>query len=289
MLDALAEIFGRASLLVTYNGRTFDVPTMETRWAFHRTANPTDDLPHFDMLPPARRLWGGRGAESSCSLTALERSLLGFHRIGDVAGFEIPTRYFHFLRSGDTSVVEGVLEHNRLDLVSLAAVTAHALELAHVGPDACRDAREQVGLGRIYERADDPERAATAYRLAGRCESELRSVALGRLAELCRRAGRHDEAADIWRRLLEPVDVTGWTLSRDERRAAEGLAIHFEHRVKDPIAARRYAEMLRRDAAGRLRAQAEHRLGRLRRKLSRLENAPGGPEAARLSFDSTEL
>jgi hypothetical protein len=114
-------------------------------------------------------------------------------------------------------------------------------------------------------------------------------VALGRLAELCRRAGRHDEAADIWRRLLEPVDVTGWTLSRDERRAAEGLAIHFEHRVKDPIAARRYAEMLRRDAAGRLRAQAEHRLGRLRRKLSRLENATGGPEAARLSFDSTDL
>jgi uncharacterized protein YprB with RNaseH-like and TPR domain len=59
MLEALGEIFERTSLLVTYNGRTFDVPTMETRWAFHRTASPTDDLPHFDMLPPARRL-GGR-------------------------------------------------------------------------------------------------------------------------------------------------------------------------------------------------------------------------------------
>jgi hypothetical protein len=287
MLDALTGIFERTSLLVTYNGRTFDVPTMDTRWAFHRTASPTGGLAHFDMLPPARRLWGGRGPDANCSLTSLERSLLGFHRIGDVAGFEIPTRYFHFLRSGDAAVIEGVLEHNRLDLISLAAVTAHALEIAHVGPDACRDEREQLGLGRIYERAEDLDRAARAFRLAaGARERDLRSAALGRLAELCRRTGRHDDAADAWRRLLEPVDVSGWTLSRYERRAAEGLAIHFEHRVKDPIAARRYAELLRRDAAGRLRAEAEHRLGRLHRKAAQAEDTKGGPAAARLSFDS---
>ena len=60
-----AQIFDEASLLVTFNGRTFDVPLMETRWAFHRTAAPTDDLPHFDMLPPARRLWGRRELRGS--------------------------------------------------------------------------------------------------------------------------------------------------------------------------------------------------------------------------------
>jgi uncharacterized protein YprB with RNaseH-like and TPR domain len=57
MLAGLADVFRDASLLVTYNGRTFDVPLMETRWAFHRAAAPTDGMPHFDMLPPARRLW----------------------------------------------------------------------------------------------------------------------------------------------------------------------------------------------------------------------------------------
>ncbi len=65
MLAALAQIFEEASLVVTYNGRSFDMPLMETRWAFHRTAAPTDDLPHFDMLPPARRLWGRRDLRGS--------------------------------------------------------------------------------------------------------------------------------------------------------------------------------------------------------------------------------
>ncbi len=87
LLELLEEVFDAASVLVTFNGRTFDVPTMEMRWAFHRQAAPTDDLPHFDMLPVARRLWGfrpspeGPGARvegPSCSLTALERSVLQF-------------------------------------------------------------------------------------------------------------------------------------------------------------------------------------------------------------------
>ena len=133
MLDALARIFDEASLLVTFNGRSFDVPLMEMRWAFHRGDAATDGMKHFDMLHSARRLWGRRGLNkhleyaeqaepSSCTLTALERQVLGFHRIGDVPGFEIPARYFHFLRTGEAAAVSGVLDHNRLDLVSTAAV-----------------------------------------------------------------------------------------------------------------------------------------------------------------------
>src|SRR5262245_15590873 len=153
MLEALTDVFERASLLVTYNGRTFDVPFMETRWAFHRAPSPTDDLAHFDMLPSARRLWRRReqiGDPGGCSLTALERAVLGVHRIGDIAGFDIPSRYFQFLRTGHTAGLEAVLEHNRCDLVSLAAVMAYALWLAREGPEACREASEQVALGRLY-------------------------------------------------------------------------------------------------------------------------------------------
>jgi len=299
MLAALADVFDRASLLVTYNGRSFDVPTMETRWAFHRSSSPTDGLPHFDMLPPARRLWGRIGVERSrpagalagddgegCSLTALERSVLGFHRVGDVPGFEIPTRYFHFLRSGDAGVVEAVLEHNRLDLISLAAVTTHALELAQGGPQQCRDEREQLGLGRLYERYGDVARAADAYRLAASGpEREIRAMALSRLAELMRREERHEEAATAWRQVLELTARGRRVMTRLERRAAEGLAIHLEHRRRDPAEAKRYAELLRRDADGRRRADAEHRLNRLDRKVKTGEHTKGGPSAAPLSFD----
>ena len=60
LLAAAAELFGDADLIVTYNGKTFDVPVMETRWAFHRMRAPLDEVPHFDMLHPARRLWRSR-------------------------------------------------------------------------------------------------------------------------------------------------------------------------------------------------------------------------------------
>ncbi|MFI5177794.1 MAG: ribonuclease H-like domain-containing protein, partial [Vicinamibacterales bacterium] len=268
MLDALGEIFDHASLLVTFNGRSFDVPVMEMRWAFHRRATPTDGLPHFDMLPPARRLWGIE-AEEGCSLTSLERSLLGVHRRGDVPGFEIPTRYFQFLRTGDPATVEGVLEHNRLDVLSLAAVTAHALALARGGPDACRLPGEQLALGRLYERAGDAVRATQAYERAGGSahgDRALRRQALARLAELKRRARQYDESAAVWRDVLELSDDDG-AATPLERRATEALAIHHEHRARNLDEARRYAETLTTASTDGAAARARHRLQRLDRKL----------------------
>ena len=79
-------------------------------------------------------------------------------RVGDVGGFEIPSRFFRFLRGGDPRPLEAVLEHNRLDLVSLAAVMARAVDLARSGHEACRDCREALALGRIYERAAADDR-----------------------------------------------------------------------------------------------------------------------------------
>ena len=130
LLAAVADFFDGADLIVTYNGKTFDVPVMETRWLFHRLQMPLDEVPHFDMLHPARRLWRTRGGAAGdvegCRLTTLERALFNVTRVGDVPGLEIPARFFRFVRSGDPRPLEPVLEHNRLDLVSLAAVMARA-------------------------------------------------------------------------------------------------------------------------------------------------------------------
>jgi uncharacterized protein YprB with RNaseH-like and TPR domain len=289
MLDALARVFDDATLLVTYNGRTFDVPTMDTRWAFHRRDSAATELPHFDMLPPARRLWGGARSRdlrsaglqpgvTSCTLSSIERSILGFHRLGDVPGFEIPTRYFQFLRTGDPRVVNGVLEHNRHDVISLALVTAHALQLAADGPDACREPCEQAALGRLYERAGDLSRATYAYEQAARqADRELRAHVLSRLAILHRRAARHREAAAAWQDVFEstwsshgPESPLGW-------RAAEALAIHHEHRARDLDRARRYAQALERNSRGRLAENARHRLSRLDRKLTSRQTSGNDP------------
>jgi uncharacterized protein YprB with RNaseH-like and TPR domain len=298
LLTALERALGGATLLVTFNGRTFDLPTMETRWAFHRRASPMGDVAHFDMLPPARRLWARRHAgrtsdrrawhdaeAQSCSLAALERTVVGFHRLDDVSGYEIPVRYFQFLRTGDAGLLAGVLEHNRHDLVSLAAITARALELAQDGPDACHEATERLGLGRLYERAGEAERAVQAYELAAAGDdAAVRAHALGRLAVLYRRAARHAEAAAAWEDIAN-LEGGQHQLSPLERRAVEALAIHHEHRARDLRAARRYAQVLETHAPASRSRDVRHRLQRLNRKLQAAGDTKGGPEAAPL-FES---
>jgi len=286
VLDELERVFHAASLVVTYNGRTFDVPVMDMRWAFHRLETPTLGLPHFDMLPPARRLWAPpRGAEktaesawerdsSSCTLSALERSVLGFHRLDDVPGIEIPARYFRFLRTGDASIVDGVLEHNRHDLISLAALMSHALWLAREGPEACREPREQMGLGRLYERASDEPRALRAYEFAAKGDDlDTRRHALARLAMLMRREDRHEDAAAAWQSVLagspgRSNGLGGRGFSALERRALEALAIHHEHRAKNLAEAQRYATWLKEHVTPAVRADVDHRLKRLGRKIA---------------------
>jgi hypothetical protein len=157
------------------------------------------------MLHPARRLWRTRGewdgsSEASCSLGTLEKLLAGVHRVGDVPGFEIPSRYFQFVRDGDARPLEAVLEHNRLDLISLALVMARALTLVERGPSATQTAYECLGLARIYDRAGRRDEAEAAY---GQAIDQLARVGRdsGTLADALRqritgdRAGRWREAA----------------------------------------------------------------------------------------------
>jgi uncharacterized protein len=170
LLARLAEWTRHTATLVTFNGRTFDVPLIETRYLLHRLAFPLAEIPHLDMLHPARGLWKQRPTvagpaldDESCRLSVLERHLAGYHRVGDVPGFEIPSRYFRFVRMGDVRGLEAVLEHNRIDLVSLALVTARAIALISEGPRAAQHPREALGLGRLYERSGAAENAEASF------------------------------------------------------------------------------------------------------------------------------
>jgi hypothetical protein len=281
----LAEVAAWADTwhaLVTFNGRTFDVPLIETRYLFHRIPCPLAERPHLDMLHAARRLWRQRSSpvgswrprpeEESCRLTVLEKHLAGVHRVGDVPGFEIPSRYFQFVRDGDARPLEAVLEHNRIDLVSLAVLTARALRLVSRGPSASLDPLECLGLGRLYDRAGRPDEAEACYadvaassaRL-GRGQAAVGAEALRRLALLRRRAGCLAGASEAWQRLADLPGCPG-ALRREAR---EALAIHHEHRSKDLDEARRLVlEVLAEDTAADTRAAASYRLQRIERKLA---------------------
>jgi uncharacterized protein len=304
LLEAVAGELARAGALVSFNGKSFDAPLLEGRYLFHRLAWRGREMPHVDVLHPARRFWkpvpsralrsDSRYAidplvarafmpmfDSGCSLQALERQLVGARRKGDVPGFEIPGRYFQFVRSGDAAPLEAVLEHNRLDLLTLAALTARLLDMARGGPDSIGDAREALALGHVYLRGGLEERARASFQRAlDRCRSPrgaydpIRMDVLRALALACRRAGRYDEAAALWRELAEmrgcpPAFV---------REATEALAIHHEHRVRDLPLARQFA-LGSLAAAGdgprpSIAEAVRHRLARIERKMG--ESAQAG-------------
>jgi uncharacterized protein len=277
MLAAVAEDLGRAGALVSFNGKSFDAPVLETRYLFHRIEWTLSQRAHIDVLHPARRFW----KEDDCSLVVLEQQVLGAWRDGDVSGYEIPARYFQFVRSGDARPLVDVLEHNRLDLVSLAGLTARLLEIVRGGPDYAENAREALALGHVYTRARDDDRAIEAFERAvtlaatsrSRRSSFLTTDALRALALACRRARRFDEAARYWSALIE-----SGCPSAIEREAIEALAIHHEHRRRDLGSAKLFAER-NLDVSGRqpresLKVAARQRLDRIERKLSASESRP---------------
>ncbi len=278
LLNEFTAHAGDMSGLVTFNGRSFDSPLIETRFLFHRMAFPLEETLHLDMLYPSRRLWKSRAMvagpdpdEGSCSLGVLEKHVAGMHRVGDVPGFQIPSRYFRFIRDGDARPLEAVLEHNRLDLVSLAAVMARVIRMIEQGPSSTHTPQECLGLARIYERAGSPENAeATLLRAVDMAERlgtepEAHAEALRRLAWSRRRAGRFHESADAWSALADLPRCP----SALRREAREALAIYHEHRSRDLGTARTLVlDVLNDGSEGRRREAAEYRLRRLERKIS---------------------
>lgn len=271
MLAGVARLAERATGVVTYNGKSFDLPLLDTRYSLNRMSLPLLELPHVDLLHPARRLWKDPEFEarvpgaSSCKLTSLERTQCGFERDGDVPGFEIPGRYFSYVREGDARPLEAVLEHNRLDLVSLALLTGIVAQKLEAGGPAASSAREALGLGRLLERGGRHEEAREAFARAAALpgRADITGEALQALALSFRRARQFDEAARVWAQLLNLEDCP--TALAQE--AIESLAIHHEHRNRDLAAARGFALRALELGEPMGRRQIEHRLARLDRKL----------------------
>ena len=272
LLAALAERLEERPVLVTFNGKSFDWPLLETRYRLTRTIAVPAPCAHLDLLHPARNLW--RRRLGSVRLAELERHVLGWDRGADLMSDLIPRIYFDFLRGGSPEPLVPVLRHNQMDLRGLAALACRVLSLL-ADPEACgQDGLELFGVSRICERRGELSRARELYAqsIASSLPAETDRAARKSLARLAKRAGDYSLARELWEKTVGN--------SREGLEAYEQLAIYYEHHMREPQRAAeitrqaltelRHAHRLGTIAASvysQSRAGFEHRLARLERKV----------------------
>jgi uncharacterized protein YprB with RNaseH-like and TPR domain len=267
MLTLLDDLLAHKSGLVTFNGRSFDLPLLDTRYLMNRRAGRVLDLPHVDLLPLSRRMY--RARVGSCALGSLEQSILGVRRSGeDVPGWLIPTLYSNYLRSGDVQPLAGVFYHNRLDLLSMVTLATRLVNEIHQ-PEQIRDPLDRLSMAKWQIDVGHAAAAEATLRalLTTDLELEPYQEALWRLALLYKQTDRRAEAVPLWQQLA--------VISMDSVDAHVELAKFYEWHEPDLAAAVRWTEQAlalveRRRPSSALflkRGELNQRLARLRHKL----------------------
>jgi len=254
-LERVEQDLAGCTHLVTFNGKCFDVPLLETRFVMHRRLY--SPLPHLDLLHPARRVW--RRRLESCTLGRLEALVLGRPRHGDIDGAEIPQRWFDWLALGDAAPLLPVIEHNRLDLAALAALAGRLARLLEC-PEEAPHPTDLFSLGAMMAKDGDARAKATLGEALARGAHE----AAPELARAKKRRGESDAALPLW-------ELAARDPGRSGVAAGVELAKHYEHKAKDPARALVVTRGLlaRPDVTKRERGELEARCRRLEGKAGR--------------------
>ncbi len=242
LFERIQGLLAEAGALVSFNGKSFDLPLLKDRSRLQGRPLPLTDRPHLDLLHPTRRAFAARWPD--CRLATVEQRLLGFHRENDLPGWEVPQVWFDYLQRGDIRRLPAVAEHNHFDLVSLAALIPALADAYH---DPGRFGADPLAIARHRLRGGDEAAAAALLQTHAR---ELGPEARLELARIFRRRGQWAEACAIWEALIEQGNVE----------ALERLAKYHEHVRRDPDRALCYARRL---PPG---MERERRLGRLEAK-----------------------
>jgi uncharacterized protein len=264
-LHALNQHLKNFSVLITYNGRTYDQPLLETRFRMTRQRPPFASLEHLDLLHGARRLWNLRF--DSCRLVDLETQILGVERQGDLPGELIPYVYFEYLRRHEIFRLLPIFHHNAIDILTLACLTA-IVPRAFDAPERAEFAHgaEMVGLARWWRQTGQQEAALALFRQAldRHLSDDLLFRTMWDIAALEKKLGREHAALPV---------LTDLAAERNPWRANAfiELAKYYEHRERNYTMAlemtRNAFDLAPSDATRRRLARLEKRIAPGARKL----------------------
>jgi len=282
-LAGLAQFLAPFKTMVTFNGKSFDIPMLNTRHILNGFTPPFSPLQHIDLLPLARRLW--RNRLPSRALKDLETQILGMTRTDEeVPGWLIPELYYEYLHSKDARPLKGVLYHNAQDILSLALLFNYIADLlahplaasAHPwGVSAPEQGLDMIAIARLYEDLNRWEQAVELYEhgLAQGLPLPFFLDTLRRFANLYRKQERWEDAIRLWTKAAQEYHQVD---------ACIELAKCHEHRRRDYAQALQWVDYALAYTTEistvplRLAYQKDlnHRAARLRQKLAAVREAP---------------
>jgi hypothetical protein len=268
-LAAVHSALVDCEVLITYNGKSFDIPLLNSRFVANGEPPPLNSYVHIDLLHIARRMW--RDRLESRTLGSIEEHILGLPRTEqDIPGWMVPTIYFDYIKSGDARPITNVLYHNAMDIISLASLLNHVsliLDDPHGG--IVEHGVDLISMGKIFEDIGEFSAAAECFEsgLNFKMPNNIRNQAFQRWSIMEKRLNNLEKSMGLWQIAAEFNEIY----------AHEELAKVYEHKSKDFLQAIFWTELaieiidspeypvIERDI---WRPKLDHRLKRLQRKLN---------------------
>ncbi len=225
LLLAFEEFLANCQIIVSFNGKSFDVPLLNTRFTLQGWKSPLKNLAHIDLLHLARRLW--RDRLPSRTLANIEVQILHATRTDEeIPGWMIPQLYFDYLRESDARPLKRVFYHNSMDVVSLAALLNHTTSLLE-DPFAqpSNEYIELAAVARLLEELGHTERAVQLYEACLKADLSrgLFNDTLYRLSFLHKHNNNYSDAVPLWEQATLHHQIY----------AFEELAKYYEHHTRN--------------------------------------------------------
>jgi len=264
-LAALEEFCVNTKVVVSYNGKSFDLPRIKNRYLFHGWPAPFQNILHLDLLHIVRRLW--KTQLPTCSLGDVEYHLLGIQRDShDIPGWQVSEKFFEYLQNSDPEPLKGVFYHNEVDVISLITLLSYITDrLVNPLSTTYRNREDLVPVGRYLFYLHKADQAIEVLSKALKNESlsdESTLLGLISLASIYKKNNDFVSAVPLWEKCATLDDIQ----SKVE------LAMFYEHKISDFQEAIHWtlsaqsSSNLTRISKNQYKTELDHRLKRLKKK-----------------------
>ncbi|MET4559993.1 uncharacterized protein YprB with RNaseH-like and TPR domain [Lysinibacillus parviboronicapiens] len=221
-----SKLWQKTATMITYNGKSFDWPQLETRWTLNQKQLPKlRTQRHIDLLHSSKRLW--KNDMERMKLKSVEEEKLGFTRVGDIPGFLAPIIYLDAVKSGVPDALMKVLLHNEWDLLSLITLYVHSTNLLFEEASE-ESAKTYTNIGKWYA---DLKESTQSVKVLEKVTTRFDALDAGNaqfyLAMQHKKNKNFNEAIDAFVASLHFIEP------RKKLQALEQLAIIYEHQFKD--------------------------------------------------------